>query len=88
VVKDSINAYHRQVVADMGVARLLEDFIGSAEGPRNLSTDYKTQLTEAATCRWTWPTLPWSSPPKSWTPVAFSAPTRATSAPTAGRTEC
>jgi hypothetical protein len=47
IVKDAIEAYHRQLVADRGAAQLLDGFIASGEGPSDLSSNYKAELTLA-----------------------------------------
>lgn len=47
IVKDSIEAYYTTVVGAEDPRDLLSDFIGCAEGPPNLSRDYKKILTDS-----------------------------------------
>lgn len=49
VVRDSIEAYHRQVIAGLGPVALLADFIASGEAAADLSSSYKEELTKALT---------------------------------------
>lgn len=44
VIVASLEAYYAQIAREEAPARLLEDFIGCAEGPGDLSSTYKEQL--------------------------------------------
>ena len=54
IIKRSLNLYYRQIKAETGegVRKLLKsDFVGCAEGPEDLSGDYKRYLQESLSAK-------------------------------------
>jgi predicted transcriptional regulator len=47
ILKASLEAYYVAVTREGKPAALLADFVASADGPRNLSEDYKDELTRS-----------------------------------------